>query len=66
MTISSPLPGIWSTSRMYKVYVNFELVATVATADEVWNALDAHSRCIGDLYEVRDTEGNLVPEFIPF
>lgn len=50
--------------RQYRVYINGVLKEIVYTEAEAWDVIGESS--FGSLYEVRDAEGNVYDQFIPY
>jgi hypothetical protein len=50
--------------KIFKVYINLNLVATVDTEDRVWEVIGSYP--FGSLYEVHDENDEIVAEFVPF
>jgi len=50
--------------KTYNLYKNLNLVFSSDDAEEIWHELGEFP--LGSLYEVRDKNGDVVSEFIPF
>lgn len=49
---------------IYKVYINGRFKKTCHSTKEAWKIIGESP--FGSLYEVRDINGDIVPEFVPF
>lgn len=49
---------------LYYVYINFELAGVVETEEQAWDIIG--KAYFGALYEVRNNNGQIRSEFIPF
>jgi len=50
--------------KTYNLYINLSLVFSSDNAEEIWNEIGKTP--FGSLYEVRDKNGDIVSEFVPF